>query len=347
VADEAVTVPAGASEVTFDIPIVDDAEAEPTETLFVSVTAPAGFTVGRPDAMVAILDDENPLPAPTTRAVAVGDIACAPTDPSYLGGNGTGNLCRQKATSDVALALDPQAVLGLGDLQYENGELDNFHNSYDPTWGRLKSVTYPAPGNHEYYSSGAPGYYGYFVASGDGAEGGTVDPWYAADVGSWRVIALNSNCGSVGGCGVGSPQESWLRQELADHPARCTVAFWHAPRFSSGVHGDDVAFDAFWQDLTAAGADLVLSGHDHSYERFAPMNAFGKRSASGMREFVSGLGGRSLTGFPGTPRAASEVRSAVHPGVLDLTLRPDGYDWRETPIAGQTVPSDSGSTACR
>ena len=187
------------------------------------------------------------------------------------------------------------------------GSSTHFHNAYDPTWGRLKAVTYPAPGNHEYYSSGAPGYYGYFVASAGGTQGGTVDPWYAADVGSWRVIALNSNCGAVGGAGWVSPQENWLRQELAAHPARCTVAFWHAPRFSSGVHGDDTTFDAFWRDLTAAGADLVLSGHDHSYERFAPMNAFGGPSPSGMREFVSGLGGKSLTGFTHTPRAASEV----------------------------------------
>jgi hypothetical protein len=226
--------------------------------------------------------------------------------------------------------------------------LDAFRLSYDPTWGRLKNVTRPAPGNHEYYTTGAAGYYGYFV-SADGQ--GTAERWYSFDLGSWRAFALNSNCSAVGGCGPGSPQETWLRAELSAHPARCVVAFMHHPRWSSGMHGDNGEMDGLWQTLAAGGADLVLAGHDHHYERFAPMNAFGASSPTGVREFVSGLGGRSSHPVPaGASRPASSVRLAQTFGFVDLTLRPDGYDWQMLRIPSATTPSplplDSGSGTC-
>jgi hypothetical protein len=211
----------------------------------------------------------------------------------------------------------------------------------------MKAITHPAPGNHEYYTTGATGYYGYFVAT----DRSTVDPWYAFDIGSWRAIALNSNCDAVGGCGPGSPQEQWLRSELASHPGQCTVAYWHAPRFSSGVHGDDPDVSGLWNDLVAGGADLVLVGHDHDYERFTPMDTFGAPDANGIREIVVGTGGRSFVGFPGgASRPASTVRQAGRFGVLGLSLRPGGYDWHMQPIPTATAPAppslDSGSGTC-
>jgi hypothetical protein len=257
------------------------------------------------------------------------------------------------ATSDLALGMSPDAVLALGDLQYEMGELTNFDASYAPSWGRLRAITHPAPGNHEYYTASAAGYYNYFrvdhtPGGSDDETGGTVDPYYAFDLGSWRVIALNSNCTSVGGCGPGSPEETWLRAELADHPAQCTLAYWHHPRFSSGAHGNDTDVDGFWQALVAGGADLVLNGHDHDYERFAPMNAFGVAQPLGTREIVAGLGGKNTIGFGTDPlQPASQKQWKATFGVLGLTLRPGGYDWRMMPIGGSTAPIDSGSAACR
>ncbi len=348
--DVGVTAPAGATSLDLQIPLIDDQDPEPTESFTVSITGPASLALVGPPAVVAILDDESPASATTVAPVlAVGDIACAPTDPNYNNGAGTAKFCQQRATSDLAVRRNPAAVLSLGDLQYENGELNAFALSYDPSWGRLKAVTHPAPGNHEYYTAGATGYYRYFTIGTAGE--GTVDPWYAFDLGSWRAIALNSNCAALGGCGPGSPQETWLRGEMAAHPAQCIVAYMHHPRFSSGVHGDNGDVDGLWQTLAAGGADLVLVGHDHDYERYAPMNAFGSSSPSGVREIVSGLGGRSANSFPaGASRPSSTVRKALKFGFLDLTLRPGGYDWQQLQVPTATVPSpaplDSGSGSC-
>ena len=182
---------------------------------------------------------------------------------------GTGSTCRQLATSNTLVRGHYASVLALGDTQYEDGAYEKFVASYDPSWGRVKSITKPAPGNHEYESPGATGYYRYFGrAAGDPRKG-----YYSFDVGRWHLIALNSNCSAVGGCGAGSPQEQWLRRDLAAHPAACTLAYWHHPRFSSGLHGSDSTYTAFWQALYDAGADVVLSGHDHDYERFARADA--------------------------------------------------------------------------
>ena len=270
---------------------------------------------------------------------AAGDIACDPADANFNGGNGTASACRMKATSDLLLGLGLTAVLLLGDNQYEDGAASKYQLSYDPTWGRLKAITRPAPGNHEYVTPGAAGYFSYFgAAAGDPAKG-----YLSYDLGGWHLIALNSNC--VGGCGAGSPQEQWLAADLAAHPGVCTLAYWHHPRFSSGPHGNDATYDAFWQDLHAAHADVILNGHDHIYERFAPQSpAAAADPAYGIRQFTVGTGGKNLTSI-GVVRANSEVRNASAFGVLELTLHPDGYAWRFLSAAGGAV-LDQGTGLC-
>lgn len=297
-----------------------------------------------PRALIALL---LLLPArlagqPYPVVAAAGDIACDPViDPNFNGGNGTAAGCHMKATADVIAGIGPDALLLLGDVQYENGTLAKFQASYDPAWGRFKAITYPAPGNHDYGTPGAAGYYGYFgAAAGDPAKG-----YYSFDLGGWHLIALNSNCAAVGGCGPGSPQEQWLAADLAAHPGVCTLAYWHHPLFSSGPHGDDTTVQAFWTDLYAAGADLVLNGHEHVYERFAPQDPAGAADpARGIRQITVGTGGKNLTGFH-TIGTNSEVRNAATFGVLELTLYPDGYAWRFAPEAGRAF-TDSGIGWC-
>lgn len=264
---------------------------------------------------------------------AAGDIACEPRVP-------TARTCQQKATSDLLRQGPLAAVLTLGDEQYVTGLLKNFRTQYGPTWGRDLAITHPAPGNHEYKSKNADGYYAYFGA----AAGNPARPYYSFNLGTWHIVALNSECSSVvGGCGKGSPQEKWLAADLAAHPSRCTLAFWHQPRFSSGGHGDNPAYQAFWNDLYAAGADIVLNGHDHDYERFAPQTPSAVPAASGIQEFVVGTGGKGLRAFH-MIRPNSQVRSATF-GILKLQLHPTSYDWRFVPIAGSTF-TDSGHASC-
>jgi Calcineurin-like phosphoesterase len=274
------------------------------------------------------------------RIAAAGDIACDPANGNFNGGHGSGLECRQLATSDVLVGAGYVAVLALGDIQYEDGAITDFDASYDPSWGRVKSITRPVPGNHDYRTPDASGYYDYFgKAAGDPAKG-----YYSYDLGRWHLIALNSNCSAVGGCGAGSPQETWLRTDLAADASRCTLAYWHHPRFSSGAHGSDRRYTAFWQALVDAGADVVLAGHDHDYERFAPQDASGSVDLErGVREFVAGTGGRSLRGFRGT-RPNSEARDASSIGVLELTLGAGVYGWRFVPAVG--FFADAGSARC-
>jgi len=286
------------------------------------------------------------LAAPAVRAAdpvvaAAGDIACDPDDGDFNGGTGTATRCRQRATSDLLVEAGYDAVLLLGDNQYEDGALAKYEASFAPTWGRLGPLLRPAPGNHEYVTPGAAGYFDYFgPAAGDRARG-----YYSYELGTWHVVVLNSSCDAIGGCGPGSPQLQWLVQDLAAHRQACTLAYWHHPRFSSGLHGDDPAYDAFWQALYQAGADLVLAGHDHDYERFAPQDPSGRADPEhGIRELVAGTGGRETRPFT-TVRPNSEVRNAQDLGVVELRLRTDGYDWRFIPAAGGTF-SDSGSTGC-
>jgi hypothetical protein len=244
-----------------------------------------------------------------------------------------------RETAALASAVHPAAVLLLGDIQYPNGALLDFQGSFDPIWGTLKIRTRPAPGNHDYGTPGAGGYFDYFgAAAGERGHG-----YYAFDLGSWHLVALNSNCSQAGGCGEGSPQLTWLRQDLATHPARCTLAYWHHPRFSSGRHGDDASVGPLYDALARAGADLVLAGHDHHYERFARQSETGARD-SGPQEIIVGTGGKSL--YPEEhPHSNSEVRFHDGFGILKLTLKPDRYEWEflAEPGVGFT---DSGSEPC-
>ena len=277
--------------------------------------------------------------ASETVVIAAGDIACPPTSHNYNGGAGTASACQQRATSDVAVAASPGAVMVLGDNQYENGELEYYNSIYGPTWGRLKSITLPSPGNHEYQSGSAAGYFSYFGAvAGDPAQG-----WYVTQLGTWRVYSLNSNCASIaGGCAAGGAQEQWLKADLAAHPTDCILAFWHHPRFSSGANYSRVS--AFWTDLYAARADVVLNGHVHEYERFAPQTPSAVASANGIREFVVGTGGRSFESLSSNP-ANSVVRNNAVFGALKLTLADASYSWEFLPAAGGTF-TDSGSGTC-
>jgi hypothetical protein len=272
---------------------------------------------------------------------AAGDIACDPFDLNFNGGVGVDGFCKQRATSDVLVAMRPAAVLGLGDMQYNAGSLAAFQAVYDPTWGRLNRSIFPVPGNHEYGTAGAGGFFSYF-----GARAGTRGlGYYSFDLGAWHIIALNSNCSLVP-CAPGSAQDAWLRADLAAHPGGCTLAFFHHPLFTSG-HGEaDEPVRPFWDTLYAAGADLVLNGHSHNYERFAPQTPAGVADAArGIREIVVGTGGDDLQPFLPAAAPNSQQRSSAAFGVLALTLRPDGYAWRFRPAAGSTF-ADSGSGVC-
>jgi hypothetical protein len=272
--------------------------------------------------------------------VAVGDIACDPTSPEFNHGRGIGDRCRQAATARLVHDAAPDAVLTLGDLQYDDGLYGKFLSSYDLSWGAFRSITYPAPGNHEYW--GSPRAAGYFQYFGEQA-GRSGQGWYSTDLGTWHVVALNSNCDIVG-CGKGSPQYDWLERDLAANDAACTLAFWHHPLFSSGPHGPDPAVTPFWRLLRADGADIVLNGHDHLYERFRRQDPTGARDAAGIREFVVGTGGEELY-WIGQAQPNSEVRNTDAFGVLRLTLRDGAYDWSFEPALGASF-TDSGSDAC-
>ena len=235
----------------------------------------------------------------------------------------------------------PGTVMAVGDLAYPDGTAENF-SCYDKTWGRVKNRTRPAPGNHEFHSKGAAYYFQYFGATaGDATRG-----YYSYELGSWHVVVLNSECVDVGGCDAASPQGKWLREDLAAHPVACTLAYFHKPLFSSGgAHGDDLLMKPLWDSLYAGNADVIISGHDHDYERFAPQTPEAKADADrGIREFVVGTGGKNHRPF-GFIRPNSEVRDAEAFGVLKLTLLPGHYEWEFVPEDGKGF-KDSGVGSC-
>ena len=263
----------------------------------------------------------------TPLLLAAGDIAsCA--------SNG------DEATAALLRARPRAVVATLGDNVYDQGTLDEFERCYAPTWGTVKSRTKPAAGNHDYNTAGAAGYYAYFGRR----AGNPTRGWYSYRLGSWHVIVLNSNCRHVGGCARGSAQGRWLRRTLAANRATCTLAYWHHPRFSSGgTHGSSLATVAFWSALYEAGADVILSGHEHVYERFAPQTPAGRAAPRrGIREFVVGTGGAGLYGF-GVTQPNSLVRLLKY-GVLALTLEPGRYSWRFLDVDGGV--NDAGSAPC-
>jgi hypothetical protein len=293
----------------------------------------------------------TPTPAPPPAAetdpvlMAAGDIACDPSDSNFNAGNGTSNACAQLDTS--RLLATATAVQTIGDNQYAAGSLSNFLASYDLSWGVYQAKTHPAIGNHEGTSSDSGvGYCSYFGAAAHCNASGNQDGagYYSYDLGSWHVIVLNSNCTVAGGCGTDSPQYNWLVSDLAASTAACTMAVWHQPRFSSGNHGSDTSFTPFWQALIDANAEIVLNGHDHDYERFAPQDANGMASVSGLTEFVVGTGGKNHYAFS-TPIANSLVRNSDTYGVASFTLHPSGWDWAFVPEAGETF-TDAGAGSC-
>jgi 3',5'-cyclic AMP phosphodiesterase CpdA len=262
--------------------------------------------------------------------VAVGDIACTP------GATRTATRCQQARTAKLATALKPDAVLALGDLQYETGSLRGFRRSYADSWGRLRRKTYPIPGNHEYQTAGARGYYTYFDARQPGAPG-----YYAFDLADWRVYALNSNCAEIH-C---ASEYAWLREDLAANPRACSLFTMHHPRFSSGrEHGSDQGMSTFFRIAQRHDVDLILAGHDHDYERFRRMKADGTVSRKGVLSFVSGAGGKSLYPF-GTVEDGSAYRLDDSFGVLRLALRPDRFRFAFKDVDGTTP--DKGTRACR
>lgn len=284
--------------------------------------------------------------APVERAVtivAAGDIACDPAHGPRGGPADVGARCHDHATAELIRSVHPDAVLVLGDAQYFGEDLATFQTGYGSSWGAFKAITHPVTGNHEYEVPGASGYFDYFgSAAGPRGKG-----WYSWDLGAWHFIALNGNCGeaAVGGCGRDSEQFRWLQADLRAHPRGCRLAYWHQPRFSSGPHGNDSRYAAFWEALYAAKIDVVLAGHDHGYERFVPMDPAQHAAPDGIREIVAGTGGRNHSPFFFPAHAESVARDNVTFGVLVMTLSRRGYGWRFAGEPGSTF-SDSGQAVC-
>jgi acid phosphatase type 7 len=246
-------------------------------------------------------------------------------------------LNNQVETSDRVLAINATIALTLGDNQYPDGLLADYLAFYDPTWGQFKSKTRPVPGNHEYQTPVAAGYFDYFgsLARPRGTS------YYSFDLGGWHLVALDSNISRA----AGSPQEEWLRADLEATNKPCILAFWHHPRFSSGTHhGGDTSVGPFWNALYEAGTDVILNGHEHNYERFGRQDPNARASAAGIRQFVVGTGGASHYGF-GAPDPNSQFREASTFGVLKLTLHPSSYEWEFVSSAGEVVDS-GGPDAC-
>ncbi len=254
---------------------------------------------------------------------------------------GAGDIAACSSSNDEATAALLDTISGVvftaGDNAYQDGTTQQYASCYAPTWGRHRERTRPTPGSHDYHTPGAVPYFSYFgTNAGEPGKG-----YYSYDVGAWHVVALNSNIAR----GTGSPQEQWLRADLAAHPTQCTVAYGYNPRFSSGVHGNDATMTAIWQALYDGGADVVISGHDHIYERFAPQTPDGTPDANrGIREFVVGTGGADLTSVVSV-QGNSEVRISGVFGVLKLTLQATSYSWRFIAARGSST-TDFGTTTC-
>jgi len=260
-------------------------------------------------------------------------------DPVLVGAGDISNSgSGDSQTAALVNNLPNATVFTTGDNAYNSGTASEFSSYYDPTWGAFKARTRPAPGNHDYNTSGATGYYNYFgTLAGPSGRG-----YYSYDLGNWHIVSLNSEVSMS----VGSAQETWLRSDLAASSTPCTMAYWHKPLFTSGAnHGPDTSTRPLFQALYDHNADLVVTGHNHQYERFAPMTPTGTLdTTNGIRQFVAGMGGASHYSF-GTIQPNSEARNSTAYGVLKLTLHSNSYDWEFVPVAGQTY-TDNGTTAC-
>lgn len=263
---------------------------------------------------------------PGIRVAAAGDIACPPGDQA------TSDTCRQGATARLVRRLDPKWVLALGDLQYEDGSWTDFKASYGKSWGTFKAKTKPVVGNHEYHTPGARGFYTYF---------GRKAPGYSAtNIGTWRIYLLNSNCDAID-C---AKERTWLRSNMAAHPRKCSAIAMHDPRYSSGQeHGSDPSMSRFWNIAYAHHVDLALAGHDHDYERFAPMDGSANLRRNGILSFVVGTGGKSLYQH-GVNAPGTRYFRADKFGVLMLSLGDGAFSWNFRTIGGGV--RDAGSHTC-
>ncbi len=316
--------------------IAVNASSSPTPTRSSTVqpsATPTGSATVQPSSTPTAIATPNatikPSPTPTRAAdpviVGAGDIV----------------ICGQPGAEETAKLLDHIAgqVITLGDNSNEQGTAAQYADCYDPTWGRQKARTRPAVGNHDYLTDNGTPFFQYF-GSAIPSRG-----YYSYNLGAWHIIVLNSECSHTGGCQSGSTQEQWLKADLAAHPSKCILTYWHEPRFSSGQWGSHDRYDAFWRDLYAAHADIVLNGHDHDYERFGLQNPSEQADPNGIREFVVGTGGASHGPFNAI-LPNSQVRNNNTFGVIQFTLHSASYDWKFLPVAGQSF-TDSGSEACR
>jgi hypothetical protein len=316
-----------------------------------SDASPSGQTAGTSPSAPSSSASPSATPDVTSPSATIASPSASPTAEPVavlVGAGDIGDCSTRDDTATAALLDDIEGtVFTAGDNAYENGTAEEFATCYDDTWGRHKARTRPAPGNHDWRTSGLRGYFGYF---GDAAQGEDGNSWYSYDLGTWHVIVLDSECSRVGGCGPDSPQGRWLAADLAASDASCTVAIWHKPRFTSGEHGNDRSVAPFWTALYGAGVEVVINGHDHDYERFAPQDPSAREDRErGIREFVVGTGGRSLYAIPGTAQPANLVVAQADAfGVLRLTLRPEGYRWSWETAARQPAFEDEsdGAVAC-
>ena len=304
--------------------------------------AGCGNSPGQPTATAIVTNTQTPTAAPTQTPTSspTSTPTASPTPDLVMAGAGDIASCESEGDEATAILLEgiEGTVFTTGDNVYPDGSFDEYIDCYDPTWGRFKDRTFPSAGNHDYGTEAGEGYYRYFgPAAGNPGEG-----YYSYQLGTWHIIVLNSNLSVASG----STQEQWLRADLAAHTAVCTLAYWHHPRFSSGeVHGSNRDMGPLWQALYEYGADVVLNGHEHHYERFEPQNPDGLADpARGIRQFVVGTGGRSHYAFD-APIANSAVRETGTYGVLKLTLHSTSYSWEFVPELGQTF-TDSGTAPC-
>ena len=277
-----------------------------------------------------------------SKIVAVGDIACDPTDRHFSGTDPS--FCQSATTNALLALLKPEAVLSLGDLQYNDGTLSKFMDSYHQDWGKDKAKTYPVPGNHEYGTDEASGYFDYFA---DGQAGEKGKGYYSFDIGGWHLVALNSNCGDIGGCDQSSPQYEWLMKDLLSNKSACTLAFWHHPRFTSGRYNGDNNTTSrsapFWDLLYQDRADVILNGHDHLYERFALQRPDAGADSLGIRQFTVGTGGKALYKRSAVKENSQSLIDDRF-GVLAIDLLAKAYRWQFVATSGEVL--DSGYQQC-
>ena len=256
---------------------------------------------------------------------------------------GAGDIAQCGGDRDEATAslLDEIAgtVFTAGDNVYPDGTKEQFADCYASSWGRHIDRTRPSPGNHDYHTSNGKGYYSYFgTRAGPAGEG-----WYSYELGGWHIVVLNSNCGAVGGCEEDSAQHDWLVADLDDHPAACVLAYWHHPLWNAGGHRGNSSVEPLWEALSDAGADVVVNGHDHNYQRWARQDSSGLAHSGGIRQFIVGTGGASPYAQKHSPENLEVFGTA--PGVLQLNLDPAGYEWEFIGVAG-TAFTDRGSETC-